>query len=113
MKSKPVLLISSKLEPGPELDERIAAVFDLEKGKPYSTDIAAAWLIVEALGAQYEIWHLHHVPADSWPPDGYVNSHWECEFEDGPEMEGETAAHAICVAALHNQYQVTKVWYRS
>ena len=105
---KPVLLISDKLEPGPDFDERLAAALDLERGKPYSTDIAAAWLVVKAMEADYGVFNLHHTPADAWYPEGWCMSSWECEFEDGPLQEADTAPHAICLAALHNRYQIRK-----
>ena len=105
---KRVLLVEEPMVPGEVFDERIAAALDLERGLPYSRDISAAWQVAVAMGVDYSLFHLHHVPADSWYPDGFVSSHWECQFEDGPEMEAVTVAHAICLAALHCKYQIQK-----
>ena len=69
-----------------------------ECGKVYgagspSTDIAAAWTVVEKLRG-----------CDQWPEIGATGRSWYCEFEGEPgvivEGFGDTAPLAICRAAL-------------
>lgn len=72
---------------------------------PYSTDITAAWLVVEKM-------HTHPKPVLQLaaPQQDFCNERWRAEFSrkwwhEGSPYEyacnGETAAHAICLAALH------------
>lgn len=62
---------------------------------PFSTDIAAAWEVVERLRANYSF----QISADS-------SSDWECYLENEDldishvSARSETAPHAICLAAL-------------
>ena len=109
MRDKPVLVLRTReKEPGPDFDERIAEALDLPKGLPYSTYMGAAWLVAAAMEADYGEFELRHEPVDSVGLDDIlVGGYWECEFEDGPPMQAEKVAHAICLAALHNRYQVT------
>ena len=92
------------MEAGPELDALIAdRVWDTEpkyKG-PFSTDIAAAWKIVECMGPVPFLLAFH--PADAWRTAGgeiYCYSHWSCWFEGGGKIDALTAPEAICRAAL-------------
>ena len=67
----------------------------------YSTDIAAAWLVVEHMGPIP--FSLRFQPADAWRAGGgevYCYAHWTCWFEGGKEIDADTAALAICRAAL-------------
>lgn len=66
-----------------------------------STNIAAAWEVVEKLRNQHMELELSVVPkgAPAYPED----SQWLAGFhDDGPtnQMWGATAPHAICLAAL-------------
>ncbi len=81
---------------GQELDQWVAEkVFGLAKGaqvKPYSTDITAAWEVVEKV--------------KDWNFSLYRDySFWVCELASLYESplhlaRSQTAAHAICLAAL-------------
>lgn len=55
----------------------------------YSTDIAAAWQVVEKMIVYSE----HHFLLDK-------GGAWLCRFREGGLSPGETAPHAICLAAL-------------
>ena len=59
----------------------------------FSTDLAAAWTVVEKLRG-----------CDQWPEIGATGRSWYCEFEGEPgvivEGFGDTAPLAICRAAL-------------
>lgn len=55
--------------------------------QPYSTDIAAAWQVVEKMG---------HIGLN-WEP--LVSSKWDCVFERTSTV-AKTAPMAICLAAL-------------
>ncbi len=59
----------------------------------YSTDIAAAWEVVEKLGQHFQLFS----PTDNRPS-------WEARFRDGRfklvTAEAATGPHAICLAAL-------------
>lgn len=57
---------------------------------PYSTDIAAAWAVVEELELPFEI------HSDDW------HSRWDARFnlDRGEWCQASTAPHAICLAAL-------------
>ena len=101
-----VLHIDDKMKRGPRFDKVVASALGLPEGPAYSTDRDAAWLIVEAMEAQYVGCAIGCVPHILW--DDYETHHWECKFEGGPLVSAETEAHAICLAALHNQYEV--VW---
>jgi len=58
----------------------------------YSTDIAAAWQVVEKLTRRDDkLFFTLETPISG--------SAWECWFS-GEWAEGETASHAICLAAL-------------
>jgi hypothetical protein len=59
--------------------------------KFYSTDINAAWQIVDYL----KDWHFS-LKRMSF----YEKWHWEAYFKARPTVIGETAPHAICLAAL-------------
>ena len=108
MKNKPVLVlhIDDKMKRGPKLDKVIASALGLREGPSYSVDSDAAWLIVTRLAEEYVGCTIGCVPHILW--DDYETHHWECTFEGGPPVSAETQAHAICLAALHNQYGV--VW---
>lgn len=64
--------------------------------RPYSTDIAAAWEVVEKLALTFELGWL--------PADKGLN--WDASFgekrgsEDGTTTYADTAPHAICLSAL-------------
>lgn len=60
--------------------------------KPYSTDISAAWEIVEKLSPSEDEFRLSR----------FHNEEWYCTFAyfKGWEEIGATAPHAICLAAL-------------
>jgi len=88
------------MKPGRELDALVAeyvmnwpTMHPLSRLRPlYSTDIAAAWAVLEklrSLGFNVEL---------QGDADG-----WECLFLDYPEIgrcEGDTAPFIICLAAL-------------
>ncbi len=59
--------------------------------RPYSTNISAAWQIVEKLKAQD--------PALFFQLANSINRKWECQCGDG-WSESDTAPRAICLAAL-------------
>ena len=96
------------MKPGPELDALVAEkVMGLGNdwclhvgvhppcGSPcpidYSTDIAAAWQVVEKIGNASLV---NHASGGAW--------HVEFELKGGslPYDTGDTAPHAICLAAL-------------
>ena len=75
---------------------------------PYSADIAAAWETVEAMAAKHSTLKLfspgarmndeHDVHATRWAARFYS---WGPPWgPSGPTCEGESAPHAICLAAL-------------
>ena len=91
------------MKPGRELDKLIARKvlklkdehgFFIELDCPhYSTDIKAAWEIVDKLGEHpgyYDLYLAGH------------STQWRARFEeqDTHTAKGETPAHAICLAAL-------------
>lgn len=59
---------------------------------PFSTDIAAAWKIVEKVGDLYLEWGMI-------TSGGIPSRKYEVCFRDGQAF-GRTAPHAICLAAL-------------
>lgn len=66
----------------------------------YSTDVAAAWQVVEKMSGTF-----HFFIDGKWRGqlDGKIS--WRCKFKpalDVPFVYGETAPHAICLAALEN-----------
>ena len=63
-----------------------------QKSQEYSTDISAAWQIVDRLvdSAHYYMFDVKKV---------YVNTPWEASFE-GRIAQGKTVPEAICKAAL-------------
>lgn len=68
---------------------------------PYSTDIAAAWEVVERMcadGWEYEI-NSHYSVTARFGKGHY--EHWDSVWH-GPSVEefADTAPHAICLAAL-------------
>lgn len=84
------------LQPGVELDalvgERVfRRVWTLHSPR-FSTDIGAAWEVVEKLGLSvirgYGEWRVGHFDVDAW--DGFI----------GPALASMSAPHAICLAAL-------------
>ena len=98
------------MEPGRELDTKIEIeVFGLKPSKttpgwvvegvrarpprPFSTDIAAAWEVVEKMSEQWPQYQLAKIEdgwSVMWGFDGYG---WQ-------EATGKTAPEAICKAAL-------------
>lgn len=70
----------------------------------YSTDIAAAWEVVEKVG---RTWHGFHFLLQ-WTEPSWCSPQWEAgwyewsygEVESRAKGSGGTPAHAICVAAL-------------
>lgn len=94
------------MKPGRELDALIAEkVMRITKSgntdpKPYSTDIAAAWEVVEKL--KWEYWHvqLHHYQGNKY---GYVGWTFRmCQVDKEIEASSEVSApHVICLAALN------------
>lgn len=71
---------------------------DWERPEPYSTDIGAAWKVVEHITrgqSRYRTFRLEYL-RDAWHA-GW----WTADLEEfDAEAEGETAAHAICLLAL-------------
>jgi hypothetical protein len=68
---------------------------------PWSTDMAAAWEVVESFGPIPFLLAFH--PADAWRGgSGEICcfSHWSCWFEGGGKIDAKTAPLAICRAAL-------------
>lgn len=82
----------SKMPAGKEIDEIIyKKVVDIEyqPGEyvpEYSTEIAAAWQVIEKFENHCMLNNVHGI--------------WECYFPDNVKGEGETAPLAICRAAL-------------
>jgi hypothetical protein len=73
------------------------------KLRNYSTDIAAAWEVVEKM-KDYKIYSDIHTASNCYMVDGYSEI-----FEDEIEhVECETAPHAICKAALLAVMEVGK-----
>lgn len=60
----------------------------------YSTDITAAWEIINKL--PYLVTLTTNNPYHPTTPE----TEWFCSFQEEYEAEGESAAHAICLAAL-------------
>lgn len=77
-----------------QLDE----IGHVEETKQYSTDIAAAWEVVHIVGTRKQSFTLY----------GYFSEGFVCNFSSRDEdesavyAEGETAPHAICLAALES-----------
>jgi hypothetical protein len=79
--------------------------YNWEECPDYSTDIAAAWEVVEKLlaepGKGFEISVGHMFKRHK---DKSETKYWECFIEDEKERrfieEADTAPHAICLAAL-------------
>lgn len=70
----------------------------------YSTDIAAAWQVVERLTARGHSLGIKHEPLSQIAhlppsPDDRVVP-WKCWFNNASSQWVETAPHAICLAAL-------------
>ena len=68
----------------------------------YSTNIAAAWEVVEKLEREFKLvqFHLRHligIKTSKWLARGYSSGNI-CF-----ESEGETAPHAICLVALESR----------
>lgn len=83
---------------GATQDSKFSEFYDQEvcpEPAPYSTDIAAAWLVVEKLGV--DGFMLHKSP---------VGSYWRAKFHaaelvmEQPYVLADTAPHAIALAAL-------------
>ncbi len=94
------------MNPGRQLDARIATAFDLwypgdKSGCPaYSTEIAAAWQVVEKLKSQLWMLSLHDHGGGQWfagfaEHDGryMTNREAACRIADSAPL-------AICLAAL-------------
>lgn len=64
--------------------------------KPYSTDIAAAWDVVEKVGGKFQYWNVGWVPSIG-KYRAVFNSTIEAELV---EAFADTPAMAICKAAL-------------
>lgn len=74
---------------------------------PYSTDIAAAWLVIERMQAQR--WRMARLTSNT-PPHADPATAWECDVRYYPpgkmapftfrSAAGATAPEAICRAAL-------------
>jgi hypothetical protein len=92
----------------PKLFNVLASYYEVATEGPrlpaYSTDIAAAWLVVEKMH-QHPKWVLQLAA----PQQDYVNEkwraifarkHWETIGPYGWDAFGESAPHAICLAAL-------------
>lgn len=128
----------SDLQPGRELDALVAVlmgditgpVVEIVGGKainaagdsvilqPYSTDIAAAWLVAERVNKiAHESWKMQPLSLIAWGEDWNASfdviSSEEWDDEDGlawfehaqlpssvVAARAKTAAHAICLAAL-------------
>lgn len=105
-----------KLEPGRELDALIALEVFGENVKhnwhwkhtcpEYSTDIEAAWMVVEAMGEKYKIFSLVFVHPDinreSMTEDFCLRTQWSVDFQGSGAYRAarSTIASAICIAAL-------------
>lgn len=83
------------MEPGRELDALVAAnVFGWHYGtyhpelRHYSTDISAAWEVVDRMSPQTMYMTRRHSDV------------WLCEFHGYPLVEGNAAPETICKAAL-------------
>ncbi len=93
------------MKPGRELDVRVARdvmgipvtqfadgtwlAANGEELEPYSTDIAAAWEVVEKMR---EVDRAVEILFDHG---------WQANFDSGEYQFGDSAAHAICLAALN------------
>lgn len=77
-------------------DENLYLVNMLAQVRRYSTDIAAAWEVVEKMQEKDFAIILDNMK-------NFLGG-WQCQFERGKECvylcEGESAAHAICLCAL-------------
>lgn len=101
-----------ELKPGRELDALIAEkvfgdkpirtdceVYNRHGGwlRPYSSSIEAAWEVVEKMTARPGF----ELDCQITPAKGPGGLGWYCNFGDSRHGEyGETAPHAICLAAL-------------
>lgn len=69
----------------------------------YSTDIAAAWKVVEKLQAYNPFWDADGFMEFDLSPTSGVDGErgWTCNFgDDNTRAYASTAPHAICLAAL-------------
>jgi hypothetical protein len=84
------------MKPGPELDalvdEKVMGRGAIKIPSDYSTNIAVAWQLVTKLHTND---YKHFELAGSDP------SRWECYYSEGYGV-GESASHAICLAALNS-----------
>lgn len=83
------------MKPGPELDQLIAEkVMGMKTvAPPYSTDIAAAWEVVDAIRYKHGggLLELYRNGDDTWA----------ARFDEDARLTTcDTPAHAICLAAL-------------
>lgn len=100
------------MEAGRELDalvaEQVMGLRYVQGPHPtiprYSTDIAAAWHVVDKMGWSYCYFELGHQPFDAFSDgeggDYPVSSYWYCSAEQEYRAEGASPPHAICLAAL-------------
>jgi len=96
------------MKPGRELDQLVAEkVFGSTEAKPYSTDIAAAWRVVEKHNQIVSIWQGR--PSLDRNAHGMISRRvWErgdpvvyrVSVAGRHTAYSETAPHAICLAAL-------------
>lgn len=99
-------VMGNTLAPGPGAMGIVVNITELKRIPPYSTDIAAAWEVVEkigegfTLGRSWEKWVCTSVPGDMW--GCYIDEPGRYEMlNDGDYFEwADTAPHAICLAAL-------------
>ncbi len=75
----------------PDLDWDAATVEEIRRFPPYSTDLTAAWEVVERLGAESRLTEIRR-QGDSW----------RAAFS-GTEAFAGTPAMAICLAALRSR----------
>lgn len=105
------------MAPGRELDALVAEKvlgYEITPGgytgylPSFSTDIAAAWEVVEKLRAMNSTLELYSPGALVNDEMGIHAVEWQATFKSweepwgphGPSVEAQTAPHAICLAAL-------------
>ena len=91
--------MKTKLEAGPELDALVAVeVMEVRAFPPnYSTDIGAAWQVVEKLRAGKFVW-IKDCGGFGWRVE--ILSSSETDIQIDFSVVADTAPLAICLAAL-------------
>lgn len=83
-------LLSDVVTPTEDPSDYIANHRKIVNVRPYSTDIAAAWEVVDKLKSRAELIQIIFYPLDGT---------WQCSLRNVVE-NAKTAPHAICLAAL-------------